>query len=283
MLTKLTPSWSNPGLSLTFASLIRGLVILLLFSGSVIAQELTLVGEFADIEGFIGEDQMGSKYVVTRGVLKKIDADSRVYSYSNKQFGPVTSVDISDPLNVLVFFRDFGVVVMLDKNLSEKKVIAPQQLHDHDLPALICSSANQGFWGYFPDVGRLIRFSSRPTREIISEDLHLLFGRALNPKQLFESNDKLFLVDNGVWVFDLFANFLFKIDYILQPAVQVKGNKIFFMKENTLCVYDFFLNQETLILLPEKGVKSFHVKNNQTIYLQTDHSLKKYLFAGEFF
>jgi len=283
MLTKSSPSLSNSCPPCKFTSLIQGFLILFLLSGTIVAQPFTFVAGFDDILGFVGADQLGSKYSIESGGLKKIAQTSKVYFYSNRQFGPVSSVDITDPLNILVFFADFGVIVLLDNNLAEKKIITPRQLHDHDLPTRICFSAKQGFWGYFPDAGKLTRFSFRPSIEVASENLSQLFGKVLRPHQLVESNDKLFLVDNGIWVFDLFANYLFHVDHIQQSYVQVRGDKIFYQKEDTLYVYDFFLKQETLILLPEKGVKSFHVKNHQSIYLQTDQSLKLYLFAGELF
>ncbi len=246
-------------------------------------QNFILVNEYFSFKNFVSEDILGNKYTIEKGQLNKITPNFKVISYSNPQYGSVSDVDVSDPLNILAFFSDFGSVAVLDANLSEKKFITAHELMDDDLPSQVCFSARQGFWAFFPNVFRLARYSFKPTREIVSDDLSL--NHDLRGDVLFmqEENDHLFLFSNGIWVFDLYANFLFYIQHIHTPHLQIKESNIFYIKENQLFIYDFFLAEEDVFLLPQNKIKEFWVKNNQTIYLQTDVSLLEYKSSRKFY
>jgi hypothetical protein len=58
---------------------------------------------------------------------------------------------------------------------------------------------------------------------------------------------------------------------------------LFYIDNDLLHVYDFFLKKEDVFLLPRKGVKKFLVKNSQSIYLQTEHALEYYHFSGKWY
>jgi hypothetical protein len=259
------------------------LVYSLVLHSVLLSQEFTLVASYPSVTHFVAEDSFHNKYSLENGNIRQLSPDSTIVMYSNRQFGSVTDIDVSDPFNIITFFKDFGVVILLDNNLSEKNIIYPHQLHENDLPSQICYSSKHGFWAYFPNSFQLARFNFRGDRTTISENLNL--GTGLNTDALFmqENNELLFLYAQGIWVFDLHANFLYHIQQIQTPMIQVKENKIFYLINNRMHVYDFFLKQEDVFLLPEKEIKYFFVKNQQAIYLQTSVSLLEYNISGKFY
>jgi hypothetical protein len=230
---------------------------------------------------FLGEDALGNRYSLERGVLRKINPTGQILSYSNRQYGEISSADITDPMNLVVFFRDFGVVASLDNKLTEKNIYTPQLLHDNDVAAAVSYSFQKGFWLYFPSIFRLTRYSTRP--DVVSQDLSLNPGISSDVLFLKEHNERVFLLANHLMVFDIHANFLFSIQHIRTPLLQLKENKIFYLKEDQLYVYDFFLKKEDVFLLPESGIHNFFVKDESTIYLQTGKTLKEYQLTGVFY
>jgi hypothetical protein len=269
----------------TFTFLSKYLLFLLYMGiqGELLPQEFNLVASYPSIKHFVAEDSFLKKYSIENGQVKQISQDSTILIYSNKQFGSVSEIDVSDPLNIIVFFRDFGVVTILDNNLSEKSIVLPRQMHENDLPSQVCFSSRHGFWAFFPNSFQLARFNFRGDRTQISEDLN--FNAGLYDQVLFmqESEEMIFLYANGIWVFDLYTNFLYHIKHIQTPLIQVKGKKIFYIINDRMHVYDFFLKQEDVFLLPEKEIKNFFIKNNQIVYLQTSLSLKEYNHTGTFY
>lgn len=269
-------------------SIYYGLAFLLLpvisFSqGDAGAQQFILKEEVAQIRGMAGADGLGNVYAVYNGMLSKYTPDGGIVTYSHRQSGPVTDVCFDDPLNVLVFFRDFGNVVLVDKNLSEKNRIQGRDLHPTDLPSAVCFSHKNGFWAWFPNAFQLLRFDFRGNAEVAGQDLSLEFPAMGQVKYMTEKDDQIFVAANGLWIFDLHANFIFRIPHIQTHHFQIIGEKVFYMSENKLYSYDFFLKQENVFLLPETKPESFFVKNNQVLYLQTQTSLKIFEFTGELF
>ncbi|TVQ16316.1 MAG: hypothetical protein EA361_04380 [Bacteroidetes bacterium] len=263
-------------------------IILILLSlvlplGTATGQHFTLDQEFIHIRGMAGVDGLNNIYTVHNGVLDKHTPDGQVFTYSNRQAGPVTKVHFADPLNIMVFFQDFGHVVFLDKNLSEKNLIQGGMLHDADLPSVVCFSFKNGFWAWFPNAFQLSRFNLRGGLEVAGQDLSLEFPSLGRVNFMVEKDDQIFLAANGLWIFDLHANFIFRIPHIQTHHFQVIGNKVFYMGENKLYSYDFFLKQENVFLLPETKPESFFVKDSQTIFLQTRTSLKKFVVDGNLY
>ncbi len=259
------------------------LFTLLCIPGHLAAQPFMPVEEFPRVQGFFASDALNNIYSIENGVLIKTNPQGQVKTYSNRQFGNVSSVDATDPFNLVVFFKAFGNIVLLDNNLSEKNTFQARKLHLSDIPSLVCFSSKNGFWAFFPNSFQLIRFNLRGEPQNTGIDLSLAHPGMGDGVFMTESDNKLFLAANGIWVFDLYANFLFHISHIQTRHFQVKGNKVFYVNGDRLISYDFFLKQENVFLLPESRVKSFFVKNNQTIFLQTDVSLKKFTVAEKLY
>ncbi len=245
------------------------------------AGEFVLIQEYNGITGFVAEDRLGNIYSIENGVLYKNPRLPEEISYSKRSFGRISSVHVEDPLNLYVFFEDFGHVVMLDKNLAEKSVLLSPVLHPDDLAQKICYSAQDGFWAFFPNDTRIVRFNRRGIPEMKSNPLYEDFPALNNVQHMQESDRHLFLSQQGLWAFDLHGGFLFYLPDVEPEVFQVMGQKVFFIKDGYLSVYDFFLREETLILLPEDEVNSFFVKGNE-IYLQTEKAVKKFRYTENF-
>ena len=67
---------------------------------------------------FVGADDFENYYYLRDNSLFKKSA-TNTYSYMNTQLGAIASVDISNPLKILVFYRDFNTILLLDNRLNE--------------------------------------------------------------------------------------------------------------------------------------------------------------------
>jgi len=248
---------------------------------SLQAGDFVLVDEYKNIRGFAGVDKLGNIYSIENGILARFSPDGSQLTFGKRAFGPVTSADVSDPLNIIVFFGNFGHIVMLDKNLAEKRSFTAAGLMGNDIADVICHSAENGFWAYFPGVFQLIRFNDRGQQEITSTDLSLDHPQMGRVKYMQESNGRLFVAADQIMVFDRHTNFLFQIPEVNVSVLQVVEQNILYLRNSHLVVYDFFLQRENVFLLPESGVKNFFVKDDK-LFLQTEVSLKKFRFTGKF-
>ncbi len=81
--------------------------------------ESSLVSETAlDAEQFIGADELGNLFFMENQVFYR-KSGQRIFSFSNIDLGAITAVDVGNPFKILLFYRDFNSVIILDNNLNE--------------------------------------------------------------------------------------------------------------------------------------------------------------------
>jgi hypothetical protein len=261
----------------------RTLLLLVLFAiyKFSFANDFTLIARYDHIKGFVAIDRLDNIYSIENGVLLKLDEKGTVLKYSNRRFGAVTHVDVRDPLNIMVFFRNFGVIAFLDRNLTEKNIFQATDLHEFDIPRAVCASSQGGFWVYYANTFRLVRYNSRGVPEVNSIDLNQKIPAFNAPVWMLERDERLFMTGKELMVFDLFANFLFRIPEVASAQIQVSGNIVYYLNNNMLYTYDLQLNETKEITLPAEHVHSFFLLGD-VIYLQTDSALEKYRYKENF-
>lgn len=75
-----------------------------------------------EVDQFIGYDAYNHLYWIDQNTLYKTGAQGD-FEYQELLLGPITQVNLQNPLTILVFYRDMNTVVFLDNRLNEKKRI----------------------------------------------------------------------------------------------------------------------------------------------------------------
>lgn len=96
---------------------------------------------------FLGFDNQKSIYSLKNNILTK-NSDGITYQYNNLSLGKITNVDFQNPLQIVVFYKNFNTVVLLDNQLNEiKKIDFNLQSTPITIEAVALSSQNQ-IWIY---------------------------------------------------------------------------------------------------------------------------------------
>ena len=96
---------------------------------------------------FLGFDNQKSIYSLKNNILSK-NSDSTIYQYNNLSLGKITRVDFQNPLQIVIFYKNFNTVVLLDNQLNEiRKIDFNLQSTPLNLEAVALSSQNQ-IWIY---------------------------------------------------------------------------------------------------------------------------------------
>jgi len=246
---------------------------------------LTLVESIAANSDFFTVDPLGNLYWTNREGLTKYEPASKTYlHYSNPRFGQIHLVDASDPLNVMVYHRDFMHIVWLDRNLAEKE--APHSAAGilPGFPGVVCSSALGGFWVFVPQDMRLQQYSQDFRLQAQSLPFFEILPAFGEPAFITEANARLYVSEPnaGIAVFDTFGNFLFIIEKKGIERFQVQGNHVVWFSEKELINFDFVLQEETLFLLPETKIRSGLVSGSK-IWVHTGNDIRIYQAAGRLF
>jgi len=183
--------------------------VLFMLSFSIHAQPtFTELFEVTANADYFTVDGLGNIFLASGTEITKLnDKGEVIVTFSKKDFGAITSIDVRDPLRILMFYKPFAQLRMLDNKLAEQSTIDLRSLELQD-PLLVCSADAQGFWVYDNTTSRLTKYNAQLQAVSISNDLNKTVNEKINATLLFESDNWL-VMNNGknALVFDKLGNF----------------------------------------------------------------------------
>jgi len=234
------------------------------------AQELktTLIEEYIiKADKFIGVDNYKNCYYVHNNTLFKKTINF-TYSYSNTQLGSITSVDITNPLKLLVFYRDFNTVLLLDNKLNEltKPINFTTGSFSKNI-AFASISSNNNLWLYSLDDNILQLWNHQKRKiEFTSQPLTFINNNFVPTNQLSTYKNCWLIGENNLLKFNEYGTLIESQEKTMSCYLRPFGDGYIFSEDNKL-VYQKSLNKtEQIKLNPQVFIKSFYVNTNH-IYI----------------
>jgi len=211
-------------------------------------------------------DQFGFYYEIKNTEINKYSNNGVLdCSYSNNMLGVIASVDVSNPQKILVYFRDFTKILILDNTLSPTSELIDLTTIELDETNLVCRSYNNGIWYYDPVKFELIRKNQELTTTNSSGNLANLLSKNIQANYLLEFNNRLYLNDptNGILIFDNYGTYLKTLPILGLNEFQVKEKYLIYTNSNGgIEAYDFFTFEKTKYKpLKYNSVQSVRVEN----------------------
>ncbi|MGZ4090359.1 MAG: hypothetical protein ACXVNO_06540 [Bacteroidia bacterium] len=198
-------------------------------------------------------DNIGNVYTVKDDELVKYLPTGKFFlRYSNLKLGNITTVDATNPLKLVLYYRDFQQIVFLDNQLSLNSEPVSLEKLGYEQTDLVCASTNNGFWTYNKQNNELIRFNESSKKIAATGNLKQVLQADLNPNFMTEHNGYLFLnsPETGIYVFDMFGAFSKIISLKDMKQFQVSDEIIYFKKDSSLCSYNYKLFEEACKKIP---------------------------------
>jgi hypothetical protein len=193
---------------------IPALVFLLAISLFGFAQEDSIFRYQKEYSGAVSDfavDNLGNVYLVYQdGQLKKLkpNGDSIAVFNNVRRFGKLFSIDVSNPLKVLLYYRSFGTVVILDRFLNERAVLDLRKQNLLQVRA-IGQSYDNNIWLYDELESKLKKIGDDGRLIDQSNDLRLVFDSVPSPSIIVDQDKYVYLYDpmKGIYTFDYFGGF----------------------------------------------------------------------------
>ena len=186
---------------------------------------------------YFTSDQLGQFYIVTeQNELIKYGFDGKEqYRYANKKLGKLTLVDATNPFNILLYYRDFQIIITLDRTLTLSGTYSLFDLFVTN-PTAVCISDVSDIWLYDAGNSKIQKFSRQTGFLRETETLIMDFGkRELMPNLMVARHAIVFLnaPDKGIFMFDQFGKFIKKLNIINPTHIQIwdEGQLIYRDKE----------------------------------------------------
>lgn len=216
-------------------------------------------------------DAFGNIYLINEVELLKYNNSGELLNrYSNSLFGTIHSIDVVNALQILVFYREAGLVSFLDQELGElSDPFETYAVFGTDI-SQTCASSSGGFWAYSPEQQKLFRVNDQRKILVETQPLNDWIG-SHTVRSIYEYNQKIYVnCQNKLLVFDLFGAYL--------STIHREGIQRVFFSEKHLIIYDgtqlyqmqapFLQLQDQLITLHTTSDDLAWNKNNIAMLLE---------------
>ncbi len=194
------------------------------------------------MEGNIELDEFQNVYVYDNtSLLNYNKAGVNHCSYSNLRKGEITSVDVTNPLRIVLYYGENNEVIFLDNTLSEQNQgVSLNDLSLYDV-SLVCSSFQNHLWLYRSAEQKLVRINRNG--EVVNETASLALWTEGDVGEfilLKESGNFLYLVssEGEVIVFDQYGTFRKKILISEASKIHVSESKILYLNDKDIYAID---------------------------------------------
>jgi hypothetical protein len=221
-------------------------------------------------------DNIGNMYLVNEDELLKYLPSGKFFArYSNLKLGRITSVDATNPLKILLYYRDFQQIVYIDDQLTANAESISLEELGYEQTDLVCAGANNSFWIYNKQNNELIRFDELSKRVAATGNLKQILRTEISPNYMIERNNFLYLnsPETGVYVFDIFGTFSKVISLKNLKAYQVYDDIIYYQKDSSFCSYNFKYFEEACKALPGGAKATSSEYNKGKVYTAFKDSL----------
>ena len=194
------------------------------------AQQTCIEGEFRAME----LDEPGRLYLIEgEHSLYRLEADGRnALKFSENRFGPLSYVDPFQPFQLLLFYKDYQRLAILDRSLNLLREV--DLAMDWDIQAPIEAigwAADGNLWFYDPDLFRLFKIDLQGRMLRQGTSMQFMKAMKLRPQRLYERGHEVWLLDStsGLWVFDNFGTYRRHYpEYKSAQNLQIEGDYLRF-------------------------------------------------------
>ncbi len=199
-------------------------------------------------------DNLDNIYLVNdKSTIKKINdnGDSAAVFNNVRKYGNVFTLDVTNPLKILLYYKDFSTIVILDRFLNAVNTIDLRKRGILQAQAVALSYDNN-YWVFDELNNTLQKLDDNNQLLIETADFRTLFSEPFNPDRIIDNNGLLYLYDsNSGWrIFDYYGAFKQYIPAANWQNVQAANKTLTGYDEN----YFYQTNPETLLI---KSYKNF--------------------------
>jgi hypothetical protein len=258
--------------------------LLLCFSYSLQAQEDSVFKFSKTINGsfsYFNVDNLNYLYLVNQdNQLKKIapNGDSVAVFNDVRRYGKLYSLDLANPLKILLYYKNFSTVVVLDRLLNIRNSIDFRKQNIFRVKALAASYDNN-MWIFDEQDLKLKKIDEQGKVLMETVDCRQLFDSVPSPEQIIDRDGFVYLYDpaKGFYIFDYYGSFKNKLTFTGWGNTDASGKTIFGFSGNK-----FFSYQQNSLNLKEYTLPAFFGKYssiravNGNIYLLKETGIDIY-------
>lgn len=191
---------------------------------------------------YFNVDNLDNIYFITgNNQLKKIKANGDSVAVFNdvKKYGNPSSIDVTNPLKTLLYYKNYSTVVVLDRLLTIRNSINFRKQNIFYVNSITLSYDNN-IWLFDEEDFKLKKIDEEGKVLTATTDWRLLFDTVPAPVRIIDKNNYVYLYDpeKGFYVFDYYGGFKNRLSFLNWTNVEVSGNTVYGFSNNSLFTYE---------------------------------------------
>lgn len=238
----------------------------------------TIPGNFS----YFNVDNLDNIYLVTNTTqLKKLNSNGDSVAVFNdvKRYGNPSSIDVTNPLKVLLYYKNYSTVVVLDRLLTIRNTINFRKQNIFSVNS-ICLSYDNNIWVFDEEDYKLKKIDEEGKLLLETTGWRLLFDTVPSPSQLIDRDNFVYLYDTekGFYIFDYYGSYKNRLPFLNWTNVEVNGKTMYGFSNGKLYSYELkSLNLKEYKLPVFFGKFSSIKAMNGKVYLLNEAGITIYL------
>ena len=174
--------------------------------------EKTITGNFVNFYA----DNLGNTFLVSKNnQVKKLDQhlDSAGIFNDVRRYGDIYSLDVNNPLKLLIYYKNFTTALVTDRFLNVRNTVDLRAAGVLQARA-VAQSYDNNYWVFDELDNKLKKIDDNSKVLLESPDFRILFSYNFFPQTIIDEDGALYLYDdkNGWMIFDYYGTFKQHID-----------------------------------------------------------------------
>jgi len=223
-----------------------------------------------DADKFIGIDSYDNLFFIKDQVLYK-KSGTELFNFKDFQLGEIESVDIINPMNILVYYANFNTVILLDNKLTEIERINFNIHSEFINTSTATLAANTSLWVFNIDSQQLESYNYRSKNKVlVSQPIN---GEVLS--QVSNYNFCFILTAEKIRAYNIYGSLIaeiqnqkfVKIVQLNENLIAIKDNELYYIDKKTkeiskiktpeIIIKDLQLTQDFLYIYDGNRVNTF--------------------------
>lgn len=211
-------------------------------------------------------DKLDNLYIISStGQVKKFGSKGDSVGVFNgiRNYGKLHTIDVSNPLKPLLFYRDYSNIVVLDRFLANR---ASLNLRQYNIlqPTAIGLSYDNNIWVFDQFDYKLKKVDESGNLLLQTDDFRQLFGQSFAPQKIINDNGFVYLADSavGIFVFDNYGTYKRKILLKNWSTIDIWNGMVVRLSNDAVVVYNPTNFSEKSLKYPPSFTPYLHAFTN---------------------
>lgn len=221
-------------------------------------------------------DNLNNIYLLNAGnQIKKINekGDSTAVSNAQKILGDIGSMDVSNSLKILVYYKDFSTIIVLDRFLKNVHTLDLRKCGVLQAQA-VATSYDNNYWVFDEVENKLKKVDDNGNILLSTPDLRSVFDEPYLPEKIIDYNGNVYLYNTkqGFKIFDYYGALQQSLPLTNWNDIEIEKNTVSGFINDTLHIYNIKLFTEKTVLFnpSQNGAIKMHHQLNNLYVLKSD-------------